>query len=101
MPMRTRARTSGFGLADLLVTVAAISLLAAIVAPTIRGIRSRSALNQCVSNLQRVSRAVLMYANDNEQSLPSLEKTPQSGVWWWYKEQVKKYAGAHGQIFSK
>jgi type II secretory pathway pseudopilin PulG len=84
---------SGFGIADLLVTLAAISILVALLAPLVAGVRNKRSLNQCIANLQKVSQAVIMYADDNQKTLPSADKTSMNGVWWWYKEQVKRYAG--------
>ena len=92
-----RRQTCGFGLGDLLMTLAAISVLVALIAPITLGIRNKRSLNHCLNNVRQISRAVLMYANDNNHTLPSMEKTPQTGVWWWYKERVKTYAGLSGK----
>src|SRR5205814_5873272 len=91
------SRSRGFGIADLLVMLAAISVLVALFAPVVAGVRNKRNLNQCIANLGKVNRAVLMYADDNQKTLPSAEKAPMMGIWWWYKEQVKRYAGLTGK----
>ncbi len=48
------------------------------------------------SNLQQVSRAVLLYADEQKGTLPLLDPSPPPGGWWYFKEQVKAYAGLTG-----
>jgi len=91
------AAERGFNLTDLLVTLAVLSLLAAIGLPIAHRARAKAHLAQCTSNLQAVNRAVLMYAQEHRQTLPFLANSPAPGGWWWYKEQVKEYAGLSGK----
>ena len=90
-------RSGGFALSDLLVVVAIISALAAIIVPSIAGARGKTHLSQCKANLAQVSRAILMYADENQKTFPIQNPSPPTGVWWWYKEQVKRYAGLQGK----
>jgi type II secretory pathway pseudopilin PulG len=90
------ARTRGFTATDLLVVLAVITLLAAIVLPSVAALRSKSRLATCQSNLAQVTRAILMYAEDHAKTLPLLKDSKPPGAWWWYKEQVKGYAGLTG-----
>jgi len=90
------ARAGGFGLPDLLVVVAVFSLLAAIVVPLLARNRAKSRLAQCIGNLQQINKAVLLYANDEQGRLPSLQTCPAPGAWWHYKEQVKTYLNLTG-----
>ena len=92
----TLDQQGGFGLPDLLVVLAVISVLAAIVLPLMARNKARSRLAQCIGNLEQVNRAVLLYANDEQGRLPSLQAAPVPGAWWHYKEQVKSYLGLKG-----
>ena len=93
---RPRLGKHGFSATDLLVVLAIISVLAAVVAPMITRARSKARLQQCISNLQQVNRAVLLYAEDNKGTVPLLQSSPQPGSWWHYKEKVKGYLGLSG-----
>lgn len=90
------ARLGGFSLPDLLVVVAVLSVVAAIVVPVLARNRAKSRLAQCIENLKQVNGAVLLYANDQQGRLPSLQNSPAPGAWWFYKEQVKGYLGLSG-----
>ena len=96
-PGKARTSMAGFNLTDLLVTLAVLSLLAAIAIPIVHRGRAKAHLAQCQANLQAVGRAVLMYAQEHRQTLPLLANSPAPGPWWWYKEQVKEYAGLSGK----
>jgi len=90
-------RCGAFTLSDLLVFVAIISALSAVVVPSVFSVRGRTRLSQCSANLGQVSRAILMYADENQKTFPIQNPSPPTGVWWWYKEQVKRYAGLQGK----
>jgi type II secretory pathway pseudopilin PulG len=92
----SRYEISAFTLTDLLVLLALVSLLSAIVVAQATAVRGRSRLARCTANLQQIDRAVLSFCNDNNQILPTVTPTDQKSLWWWYKEQVKKYAGLTG-----
>lgn len=96
-----RPTERGFNLTDLLATLAVLSLLAAIGLPIASRVRGKAHLDRCIGNLNAVSRAVLMYADENQRTLPLLKPSPQPGGWWWYKEQVKQYAGLSGKSSPK
>jgi hypothetical protein len=81
---------------DLCVMLAVVSLLVAVVLPIVARSRAKSRLAQCVANLQQVSRACLLYAEEHKGTLPILETSPPPGAWWYYKEQVKGYIGFSG-----
>jgi len=86
----------GFTLTDLLVILAIVSVLSAVVVARATAVRSQARLSRCISNLQQVNRAVLTFCNDNNQTLPTITPTDQNSLWWWYKEQVKRYVGLTG-----
>jgi len=88
--------SSAFTLTDLMVVVATISLLSAILVIAGGAIRQKSRLACCTSNLQAINRAVLTFCADNAQTLPAPGSTDSGSIWWFYKEQVKRYAGLNG-----
>lgn len=89
-------RAAGFTVTDLLVVTAIIALLTAIFVPTVVKFQARARQAQCTSNLGQVGRAILLYAEENKKTLPLMVSTQTTGVWWWYKELVKSYAGLTG-----
>ena len=95
-PCNSSARRNGFTPVELLVMLAVLSVLAAIILPVIARARSETRLKQCIANLQQVNRAVLLYAEEHQGTLPFLNPSPQPGSWWHYKEQVKGYLGLSG-----
>jgi hypothetical protein len=98
LPLRFKQEQSclaGFTRTDLLVTVAAFSVLAALTIVTMANNRDKTRLKICTDNLQQVSRAVMLFADEHETRLPGLLRG-EGESWWWYKEEVKGYAGLSG-----
>lgn len=62
---------SGFTLIELLVVIAIIAILAAILFPVFAKAREAARKASCASNLKQLATAVLMYASDYDQKLPS------------------------------
>jgi len=94
--MRITPKLLAFTLTDLMVTVAILSVLAAIVANRLVSVKAKSRTELCLANLGKVNRAVLEFVSDNQQRLPGTLPEDKKEVWWWYKEQVKRYAGLSG-----
>ena len=92
----SRRQAPGFTLSDLLVTLAAISVLACLVVPVVARVKAKARLAVCLDHLQQVNRAVLRFADDHAQTLPRMDSSPAPGGWWWYKEQVKSFLGLTG-----
>jgi type II secretory pathway pseudopilin PulG len=92
---------SGFTVIDLLVVVAVLSVLAAVVVPLMARARAKTRLAQCLVNVGQVNRAVLQYADEHRQRLPSTEGAPAPGGWWSYREQLKGYLGLSGPTSPK
>ena len=72
------SRLKGFGrrgvaftLIELLVVIAIIAILAAILMPALGGAKERARRTSCKSSIRQFQLAVHMYADDNEQRLPS------------------------------
>ena len=64
------ARTRGFTLIELLVVIAIIAILAAILFPVFARAREQARKTTCASNLKQLGLAMLMYADDYDQTLP-------------------------------
>ena len=95
-PQFKRHFAPGYSLTDLLAIVAVLSVAGSLIFLSLDRAKRKARLAVCVANLQQVSRAVLMYAEHNRKTLPESSPTLGGEVWWWYKEQVKGYAGLTG-----
>ena len=65
-----RHRAAGFTLLDILVAIAVISLLIAILSPTLSKVQETSRRVVCASNLRQFGLGMQMYADDSRGSLP-------------------------------
>jgi type II secretory pathway pseudopilin PulG len=90
-------RRCGFSLTDLLAIAACVSLLGAVLLAYLVAAAAKARLTTCTANLAKVNQAVLAYAGDNHQHLPSPIAGDKQNIWWFYKEQVKSYAGLRGE----
>jgi prepilin-type N-terminal cleavage/methylation domain-containing protein len=93
----------GFTLIELLVVIAIIAILAALLLPALSAAKTRAQRIQCLSNLKQWGLCFQLYANDNEDSMPSgfvgnaLAGT--SGMWMvvfkkYYDESVIRFCPA-------
>ena len=69
-PLEPQQRPA-FTLIELLVVIAIIAILAALLLPALSSAKERAKRSACVNNLRQFMLATHMYANDNEQRLPS------------------------------
>lgn len=81
---RTRS-TRGFTLIELLVVIAIIAILAAILFPVFAQARESGRKATCISNMKQIGMGLLMYAQDNNETLPwaaSNITTPDNFAWY-------------------
>jgi len=67
--MRRTGRTTGFTLIELLVVISIISLLIAILVPSLQEAREQSKRAYCLTNLHSIGAAALSYANEEPKEL--------------------------------
>jgi prepilin-type N-terminal cleavage/methylation domain-containing protein len=90
----------GFTLIELLVVIAIIAILAAILFPVFARARDAARKTQCVSNLKQLGTAILMYAQDYDESLVPVQtgvcQQPDSYSWG---DLVQPYAKNTGLLW--
>ena len=64
------SRRHGFTLIELLVVIAIIAILAAILFPVFAKAREKARQTTCLSNLKQIGTAILMYAQDYDETYP-------------------------------
>lgn len=81
--MRTRAR--GFTLIELLVVIAIVAILAAILLPVLAHARQKGKQASCLSNVNQLVDALVMYSNDHDETFPPIfwgRPMVEELVWW-------------------
>lgn len=71
----------GFTLVELLVVIALILVLAGVLVPVGQGVLSRSHTINCSKNLRQIGMAAMMYAGDNQMTLPSTSHQGRGKSW--------------------
>jgi prepilin-type N-terminal cleavage/methylation domain-containing protein/prepilin-type processing-associated H-X9-DG protein len=69
----------GFTLIELLVVIAIIAILAAILFPVFARARENARRTSCASNLKQLGIGLMMYAQDNDETLPKVYITNHAG----------------------
>jgi prepilin-type N-terminal cleavage/methylation domain-containing protein/prepilin-type processing-associated H-X9-DG protein len=88
-----RARRKGFTLIELLVVIAIIAILAAILFPVFAQAREKARQTTCTSNVKNLGLAVVMYAQDYDETYPPLWYAVGNGHW---PNTVRPYIGQGG-----
>ncbi len=89
--MQRRHRRRAFTLIELLVVIAIIAILAAILFPVFAQAREKARQTSCLSNNKQTSLAVLMYAQDFDETLPWAAFNPPGGVLVMWYDLVEPY----------
>jgi len=71
-----RARPQGFTLIELLVVIAIIGILASLMMPALARAKSKGKDTACLNNLRQMGIALMLYADENNSTLPLAEPLP-------------------------
>lgn len=92
----------GFTLVELLVVISIIALLLSILMPSLGKARESARGVVCGSNLRNIGMAVVMYIENNKNTLPYAARQEKRGFERWYVEALYDYIGAaRGEEKSK
>ena len=89
-----RLGMSGFTLLELLASFAIVGVLTMLVFQGVRSMQAAAEGTRCIANLRSISQAVLLYAADHSQKLPSLGTSATGlydGIWFRYRDFVSPY----------
>jgi prepilin-type N-terminal cleavage/methylation domain-containing protein len=81
----SRGRRPGFTLIELLVVIAIIAILAAILFPVFAQVREKARQSACISNQRQIGSALMIYAQDYDETFPRVTFYSKSGNRWGFK----------------
>lgn len=89
--MNGRSNRQAFTLTELLIVIAVIAILAGLLLPAIKMVRSSAKSSQCSSNLRQIMAGILSYANDNRGSYPAGQWGASSNQYLSWDDQLASY----------
>ena len=75
----SKGKGNGFTLIELLVVIAIIAILAALLLPALTAAKARAQSISCISNMKQLQLAVILYGNNNNDSVPANVTTRAGG----------------------
>ncbi len=95
-----RKTMEAFTLAELLVVIAVIAILAALLLPVLSRAKAKAQRTACMNNLRQINLGIRMYSDDSHDASPSpgSAASPTNFVTLYsaYKELTKNYVGVNG-----
>lgn len=93
MPRRTKIDDYGFTLIELLVVIAILSLLVAILLPSLQEAKVLAKTTACAANLHQLGNALALYLQDNNQTMMLYEdkSLDRPNRYWTYKLTAGEY----------
>jgi prepilin-type N-terminal cleavage/methylation domain-containing protein len=91
---------AGFTLIELLVVIAVVAILAALLLPVVSSTRSKAQRATCQNNLRQIDLGVRMYADDSNDTSPSVGQVTNQILMFCYRELMQNYVAVKGQAPS-
>ena len=79
-----------FTLVELLIVIAIIGVLASLLVPALKSARGAARQATCINNQKQIGLAIMMYTDDNDQSIPHAYAP---GYGWGWDSQIRVYLG--------
>jgi prepilin-type N-terminal cleavage/methylation domain-containing protein len=87
LKLDSRPARSGFTLIELLVVIAIIGILAGLLLPVLTAAKLKAKTMTCVNNNKQIALAIMLYAGDNNDTLPPLNEKNFANFTsnWWFR----------------